>query len=58
LRVAHRAVLLRHGTVLGDGAPAAVIDADSLAGLYDVEVRLEAFEDGSRVCLPRLQGPF
>lgn len=56
LRVAHRAVLLRGGAVLGDGVPAEVINGDSLAGLYDVEARLEAFEDGTRVCLPRLRG--
>jgi iron complex transport system ATP-binding protein len=55
LRVAHRAVLLRDGVVLGDGIPAEVIDQISLEKLYDVEARLAAFEDGSLVCLPRLQ---
>lgn len=55
LRVAHRAVLLRDGAVLGDGEPAEVINGGSLAGLYDVEARLEAFADGTKVCLPRLR---
>jgi len=56
LRIAHRAVLIRNGRVLGDGVPAEVIDQEGLAKLYDVEVRLAAFGEDGRVCLPRLHG--
>lgn len=56
LRIAHRAVLMRDGRVLGDGVPAEVIDAGSLATLYNVEVRLATCGEDDRVCLPRLHG--
>jgi len=56
LRIAHRAVLMRDGVVLGDGVPDEAIDQESLARLYDVEVRLASFGEDGRVCLPRLHG--
>jgi iron complex transport system ATP-binding protein len=53
---ADRVVLLRAGTVLGMGAPGAVLTEESLRALYGVTVRIMEVDDGPgrrrRVCVP------
>jgi iron complex transport system ATP-binding protein len=58
---ADRVVLLRTGSVLGMGAPDAVLTEEALQALYGVTVRITEVDDGARgrrrVCVPALSQP-
>jgi iron complex transport system ATP-binding protein len=54
LAIGHRAVLIRNGAILRQGAVMEVIDSATLGELYGIDVDVARLADGRKVCLPRL----
>ena len=52
---ANRVVMIHKGTVIADGSPDSVLDADLIKTVYGVSVKVEEFENSCRrhnLCIP------